>query len=67
MWLYERVIRTIIKINLNINNLCEITTDVVLAMIGKKNALRAITAEEMEHALSRASELVTGHCIIHQQ
>jgi hypothetical protein len=36
-------------------------------MIWKKNSLRALIAEEMEYALSRASELVTDHCIIQKQ
>jgi hypothetical protein len=56
--LYEQVVRVIETFNLNLNKLQEITTDAAPAMVGTKNGLTALIAEEMEKRTRQASRLV---------
>jgi hypothetical protein len=46
--LYEQVMRTIEKFNLNLNKIYGITTDGAPVMVGKKSGLTALITEEMK-------------------
>jgi hypothetical protein len=59
--LYEQVVRVIETFNLNLNKLQGVTTDAAPAMVGEKNGLTALIAEEME---KRTRQAYIWYCVV---